>query len=139
LAGGKKLDMFGAPTPQFADWDRDGDLDLVCGEFLDRLMYFENTGSRRKPVYAAGRFLESKHEVITLDLEMIIPTAYDWDRDGDVDLVVGQEDGRVAILENTGKIADRMPQFLPPIFLRQEADLVKCGALATPCSFDWDG
>jgi hypothetical protein len=139
LAGGKTLDMFGAPTPQFADWDRDGDLDLVCGEFLDRLMYFENTGSRHKPNYAAGRFLESQHQVIHLDLEMIIPTAFDWDRDGDVDLVVGQEDGRVALLENTGKLADHMPQFKPPVFLRQEADLVKCGALATPYSYDWDG
>ena len=132
LAGGNPLDMFGAPTPQFADWDRDGDLDLVCGEFLDRLTYFENTGSRHKPVYAAGRFLESQHQVIHLDLEMITPTAFDWDQDGDVDLVVGQEDGRVALLENTGKLVERVPQFKPPVFLRQEADLVKCGAWLPP-------
>ena len=41
---------------------------------------------------------------------MIVPAALDWDKDGDVDLVVGQEDGRVALVENTGKVIDGMPQ-----------------------------
>ena len=36
-----------------------------------------------------------------MDLQMITPTAIDWDRDGDIDLVVGDEDGRVAFVENT--------------------------------------
>ncbi|GIT04930.1 MAG: hypothetical protein CM1200mP29_03410 [Verrucomicrobiota bacterium] len=32
-----------------------------------------------------------------MDLQMIVPTAIDWDGDGDVDLIIGQEDGRVAL------------------------------------------
>ena len=43
-----------APTPQFADWDRDGDLDLVCGEFLDRLTYFENVGTLHQAELRGG-------------------------------------------------------------------------------------
>ena len=74
-----------------------------------------------------------------MDLEMIVPVAVDWDRDGDVDLVVGQEDGRVALVENTGGKVDGMPDFLPPKFFRQQADEVKFGVLVTPVSFDWDG
>jgi hypothetical protein len=75
-----------------------------------------------------------------MDLEMIVPVAFDWDRDGDVDLVVGDEDGRVALVENTGKLsADRTPQFLPPRYFSQQADVLKCGALATPVGVDWDG
>jgi hypothetical protein len=75
-----------------------------------------------------------------MDLQMIVPIAFDWDRDGDLDLVVGQEDGRVAFVENSGKFtADRVPVFLLPRFFQQQADELKCGALATPVGFDWDG
>ncbi|PIX48638.1 MAG: hypothetical protein COY42_29460 [Armatimonadetes bacterium CG_4_10_14_0_8_um_filter_66_14] len=138
-AGDQPVDVFGMPTPNFADWDGDGDLDLVCGEFLDKLTYFENVGTRTAPRYAGGRFLQHDGQTLTMDLEMILPVALDWDKDGDVDLVVGQEDGRVALLVNTGKRVDGMPDFLPPRFFQQQTDLVKCGALCTPCSADWDG
>lgn len=139
MAGGKPVDVFGTPSPNFEDFDRDGDLDLVCGEFLDKLSYFENMGTRRAPRYAEGHFLEHKGEVIRMELQMLQVTAVDWDRDGDVDLVVGQEDGRVALVENSGTVKRRTPVFLPPRFFRQEADRVKVGALATPFAADWDG
>ena len=70
---------------------------------------------------------------------MIVPTAVDWDRDGDVDLVVGEEDGRVSLVEHTGKVVDGLPQFLPQQQFKQQAECVKIGALATPFSVDWDG
>jgi hypothetical protein len=138
-AGGKPLDVYGCPSPNFADWDGDGDLDLVCGEFLDKMTYFENIGTRTEPRYAPGRFLSHDGEIIKMDLQMIQVVAFDWDKDGDTDLVVGQEDGRVALVENTGELVDGMPAFVPPRFFQQEADAVKIGALCTPYSFDWDG
>ena len=77
-------------------------------------------------------------EPLRMDLCMIVPVAMDWGKDGDVDLLVGQEDGRVALVENTGKVTDGMPRFLLPQFFKQQADDVKFGALVTPYSFDWD-
>jgi hypothetical protein len=75
-----------------------------------------------------------------MDLEMITPVAVDWNRDGYVDLIVGDEDGRVAFIENSGSLrADRTPQFLPPVYFKQRAEDLKCGALATPVGTDWDG
>jgi len=141
LSDGKALEVFGAPSPNFADWDGDGDLDLLCGEFLDGFTYFENAGTRTRPVYAAGRRVKCPDGArLALDLEMITPTAIDWDRDGDLDLICGDEDGRVAFIENTGKLgADRVPLFLAPRYFRQEAQDVKFGALATPVGCDWDG
>ena len=45
----------------------------------------------------------------------MIATAVDWDADGDLDLVVGDEDGQVALIENTGKLdADQTPLFKIP-------------------------
>ena len=138
-AGGKVIDVFGWPSPNFADFDADGDLDLICGEFLDGFTYFENVGSRAQPKYAAGRRLAADDKPIAMDLQMIVPVAFDWDKDGDMDLIVGDEDGRVALIEHTGRIRNHLPQFLPPRYFQQQAADVKFGALATPCGFDWDG
>jgi hypothetical protein len=141
IADGKPVDTFGCPSPIFADFDGDGDLDLLCGEFLDGFTYFENVGTRTEPRYAAGRRLtDSTGARLAMDLQMIVPVAFDWDRDGDLDLIVGDEDGRVAFVENTGWLAaDRTPIFRPPVYFKQEADTLKCGALATPVGVDWDG
>lgn len=140
-AEGRPIDTFGCPSPNFVDFDGDDDLDLLCGEFLDGFTYFENTGSRAAPRYAAARKLTTAdRRPLTMDLEMIVPIAFDWDRDGDVDLVVGDEDGRVALVENTGQLsAERCPVFLAPRYFQQEADTLKCGALASPVAYDWDG
>ena len=139
LAGGVPVDVYGMPSPSLADFDGDGDLDLICGEFLDGFTYFENVGTRGRPRLAAGRRLETDGQPIRMDLQMITPTAVDWDRDGDWDLIVGDEDGRVAFVENQGMVRDGMPQFSQPRYFRQEAEFVKFGALVTPQGVDWDG
>jgi hypothetical protein len=135
------VDVFGCPSPNFADFDGDGDLDLLCGEFLDGFTYFQNVGTRSALKYAAGQRLKSSTgQPLVMDLEMIVPVAFDWDRDGDFDLIVGDEDGRVALVENTGKFDDqKTPLFLPPRYFQQVANELKCGALATPFAYDWDG
>ncbi len=138
-AGGGEVDVYGWPSPNFADFDGDGDLDLLCGEFLDGFTYFQNTGSRQEPRYAAGQKLQQRDgEPLVMHLQMITPTAVDWDTDGDIDLIVGDEDGRVALIENTGELRDRVPQFESPAYFRQLADTLKFGALATPFTYDWD-
>jgi hypothetical protein len=140
-AGGKPIETYGWPSPCFADFSGTGKLDLICGEFLDGFTYFENIGTRTEPKYAPGRRLKTPDgKKVAMDLEMIMPTAIDWNKDGHVDLIVGDEDGRVAFVQNTGKLdADHTPIFLPPRYFQQEADLVKFGALVSPCGVDWDG
>jgi hypothetical protein len=149
----RPVDVYGMPSPVFADFLGTGKLDLICGEFVDGLTFFENIGTREQPRYAPGRRLVFDGRPLTLPLAMIVVTAYDWNRDGRTDLVVGQEDGTVAWLENTGEVIEsqrranlreaparsRQPAFLPPRFFRQEADFLKFGVLTTPVSIDWDG
>lgn len=139
IEDGTPLETYGAPSPNFADWDRDGDDDLICGEFLDRLTYFENTGSRLEPVWAKGRFLQVNGKTLHLDLEMLQVTSADWDGDGDTDIIVGKEDGRVVYLECSGSVINGLPEFMPPRYFQQQADDLKVGALCTPYSVDWDG
>jgi hypothetical protein len=139
LSAGKPVDVAGRPGQMLADFDGDGDLDLMCGEFLDGFTYFQNVGSRTAPNYAPGRRLVAGNKPIVVELEMPVPHAIDWDGDGDVDLIVGDEDGRVALIEHAGRVVDGMPEFRPARYFRQEAEEVKFGALVTPCGFDWDG
>jgi hypothetical protein len=135
----KPIDVYGMPSPNLADFDGDGDLDLICGEFLDKFTFFENVGTRQAPLWAAGRLLSIEgSDPMHMDLQMITPTAIDWDQDGDSDLIVGDEDGRVAMIEHTGRVSQGLPQFLPPRYFQQEAAALKFGALVTPHSFDWD-
>ncbi|MCC6510506.1 MAG: VCBS repeat-containing protein, partial [Pirellulaceae bacterium] len=92
MAGDRILEVFGCPSPNFVDFDGDADLDLLCGEFLDGFTYFENIGSRTEPKYARGvRLKTAAGQPLVMDLQMIVPVAFDWDRDGDADLIVGDE------------------------------------------------
>lgn len=138
-ADGSLIDVFGWPSPNFSDFDGDHDLDLICGEFLDGFNYFENIGTRDQPKYSVGRRLvASDGQPLVMHVQMITPTAIDWTSDGHVDLIVGDEDGRVALVEHSGTFHDGMPVFHQPIYFRQQADTLKFGALATPFIVDWN-
>ena len=138
-AGGAPIDVYGWPSPNFADFDGDGDLDLLCGEFLDCFTYFQNVGSATNPEYGSGlKLVGADGQPLAMHLQMITPTALDWDKDGDLDLIVGDEDGRVALVENISPEGVSLPVFKQPVYFQQEADELKFGALATPFAHDWD-
>ena len=140
LTNGAPLEVYGNPMPMAADWDGDGDLDLICGSFMDDFTFFENVGTRAAPRFAAGRKLTAADgKKLAMDLQMITPSAVDWDGDGRLDIICGDEDGRVAFIRNTGRLEKGMPVFEKPYYFRQEADCVKFGALSTPFACDWDG
>lgn len=139
MAGANPVDSYGYPCPMVCDFDGDGDLDIICGEFVDKLTWHENIGTREKPVYKEGRYLKNDDGLIKMYLEMFVPVAFDFDGDGRMDILAGEEDGRIAFIRNTGQVKDNMPQFESPVYLKQKADNVKFGALVTPFSIDWDG
>ena len=103
LSNGQALLTYGWPSPSFADFDNDGDLDLLCGEFRDSLLYFANIGTAQKPVYAPGVWVRLTNGQKANQAEcMITPVVVDWNRDGRPDVVCGNEDGRVCLYENAG-------------------------------------
>lgn len=139
LAGGRSMETYGAPGPNMADFDKDGLPDIICGEFTDKLSWYKNIGTRSIPKFAEGRFLTDKNiDTIRLHVEMITPVAIDFDKDGNIDLLVGDEDGSVAYIRNTGTVKNDMPVFEPLVYLKQKADNIKFGALSTPFSVDWN-
>jgi len=124
----------------FADFDGDGDVDLVCGDFRSEIWYLENVGTTAAPTFAAPRRArDTKGAALEGDLCMMTLQGDDYDGDGKTDLVVAEEDGRVSVFRNTGTLTtDRTPVFEPQRFCRQEADELKFGCLSTPFAVDWD-
>lgn len=105
-------------SPCLADLDNDGDLDLLSGNMpmyetaverskrtKDFLVYYENIGSAtqsrfvQRPLPAAGDFPR---------VRLATPRVFDWDADGDLDLVVSSREN-IFLFQNEG--SPSAPQF----------------------------
>ena len=123
-----------------ADWDGDGDLDLIAGGWMNEFYYYRNVGSAAEPKYERGVRLRSQSGDIRLDCCRYNLLGYDWDRDGGTDLIVGGESGDVLYFRFTGEIAaDGMPVFDDGTYFLTPAVGLAVNALCRPTSVDWDG
>lgn len=123
----------------FDDYDGDGDYDYI-GTKNARFYYFENVGTPQQYAFADAKPITyAGTPIMTVSRSTVRPSAIDWDKDGNIDIVTGDEDGKVSLIKNTGKIVNGVPEFLPPRFFQQEARFVDFGALSAPRVVDWDG
>lgn len=130
------IDVGGLSAPNFADLDGDGDFDMVVGELDGVLNYYENTGTKSSPIYAPRTGITNPFDGIDVGQEST-PDFADLDNDGDLDLVVGEQDGTLNYFENVGAISS-------PIFDQQTGsdnpfDGLDVGARSNPHFVDLDG
>ncbi len=127
--------------PTFADYDNDGDVDYIAIGLVDKqFKFFENIGTLEKYLFSEGKTISFNGNPVYMESRATIhSTAIDWNKDGRVDLIAGDEDGKISYLKNVGKSEKGVLQFEPPRFFRQEAKYVDFGALTAPRVFDWDG
>ncbi|WP_369177604.1 FG-GAP-like repeat-containing protein [Candidatus Thiodubiliella endoseptemdiera] len=99
------INMGNAASPTLADIDGDGDLDLVVGEQNGTLKYYQNTGTTSNPAYEVKTGDSNPFNGIDVGITSS-PTLADIDGDGDLDLVVGENNGTLKYYQNTGTISN---------------------------------
>lgn len=86
-------------SPAFGDLDSDGDLDLLVGEQSGRLFYAENTAGAGQ-TFAFGP-IQYGYMGIAIG-QGSVPRLIDLNRDGLLDLVVGERAGNINYFQNQG-------------------------------------
>jgi hypothetical protein len=116
-------------TPVLVDIDADGDLDLFIGESSGTINFYRNSGNPTQPefVLESDRFND-------IDIgRRSYPTFVDLDADGDQDLIIGGDSGKLWFFRNTGTrqramfVADSsfdltLDGFASPTFVDIDAD-----------------
>ncbi len=99
ISADTNLDSLNYYAPAFADLDNDGDDDMLLGNVIGTLVYFENVAPPGNP--ANFSFVSKKYMGIDAGL-MSKPAFFDLDGDGDFDLLIGNHRGYIHYHENTG-------------------------------------
>jgi len=118
-AGGGHLEVVHA-HPDIFDLDNDALKDLLCGNENGYIYFFKNSGTNQTP------FFEAVYETL-MTVDSVFIDGYtnsrvhfcDWTDDGDLDIILGGQDGYVWLCENatiTGIKEFQDPGISPPSF-----------------------
>ena len=110
--------LAGLPSPvhvEAVDMDGDGDLDLLVGEASGNMNFYRNDGAKSAPLFA---LISESFEDIKVGRRSA-PHLADLDGDGDLDLLVGTDEGGLVLFRNTGSRAawrfERDTSFTPEV------------------------
>lgn len=110
------IDLGTGAAPVFWDYNGDSLMDVLVGNY-DKyespavqgcyLSLYENIGTTAQPIYRLVD--EDVANMKQYNLNRLVPTVADLDNDGDQDLLLGDEDGRLIYIENQG--SETAPSF----------------------------
>jgi hypothetical protein len=142
------LDLGSGAYPVLADLDGDGLTDLLVGnwgswngcnsdaygnlncDFIGSIAWLKNTGTKTNPAFTMMN--EDVAGLSSLKLTSLIPTVGDIDGDGQLEVLVGKNDGSFLLLKN------RAPKGSPPDFylVTDNWGNLKVGTESAPQLFD---
>src|SRR5207247_74965 len=125
-------DVGNRSSPALADIDGDGDLDVLIGEDNGNTIFFANTGTATAPAFAAP--LTNPFGLAAVGFSSS-PALADIDGDGDLDVLIGEDNGNTIFFQNTGTAT--APAFAAP--LTTPSGLADVGYRSSPAFADIDG
>ena len=85
--------------PTFGDLDGDGDKDMILGDYTGEVHFYENIS----PLGDSARFVLAQAKFKGIDVgQFATPQLIDINRDGKLDLVIGETGGNLNYYENIG-------------------------------------
>ncbi len=136
IVGQEPLNVLYNAAPFVTDWNNDGRIDLIVGNKYGKIYAFLNTNNNENPQFGTYSLLK----VHGVDIEIgnyAKPVVADWNNDYHKDLVVGKEDGGLALFLNSN--TDAAPIFNDTYKIQMvSGNLVLKNGSTRPYSVDWN-
>jgi len=135
--GSELLDVGNDAVPRVVDWDGQGNKDLVVGNGAGEVYVFLSstktlTGT---PTFTTGKKLQTT-DGVGIDVGFnAAPFVTNWDNDGDIDLLVGEQDGSLNLFINT---SNGTPTLLPSSKIAGAPKDLDAGSRIIPCLINFD-
>ncbi len=119
----------------FGDLDGDGDEDMLIGDFTGRLNYFEKQPGPNDNFV----FIASFYSAIDVG-NYATPQLIDVDRDGKLDLLIGEQSGNINYYHNTGTVNSPVFTFVTALFGSVYINQIGYSTgYSAPCMYDDNG
>lgn len=118
-SGGADIQTSNSASPEVCDLDGDGKKDLLVSDYTGYVYFYRNTGQDANPTFAAQERLLAGNSFMKTGSTYARIDVVDWDEDGDLDILAGEDYAYVNLFLNTSNpssVAEPQPA-LPSEFL----------------------
>jgi hypothetical protein len=147
MAEGMPCSFGGYSSVEVADWEGDGDLDFIGGNETGFIQLIENISTPTRTQFKTARTIPGVYAARWMFIDdedperpygQAKPAYIDWDNDGDLDLLVGNNSNRIAYFQNIGSRSH--PRFAPALRLvHDQGEHFSFRSRPAPVDYNHDG